>query len=69
MSIQEKVARNIRRYRKAKGFTQKHMAKLMEVTPAAVCRWESGKGSMPLTTLDKISNILEVDVRYLVAPF
>lgn len=41
-----KIADNIRKLRKLRGFTQEELAELLHLTPQAISRWETGK-TMP----------------------
>ena len=51
----------IKRARINKGMTQKELAEMLFVDPSLVCRWENGEREIPLVTLVKIMDILEIE--------
>ncbi len=55
------LSRNIRRYRKAKGYTQAVLAEKIDKTVEMVCQLENGMVSTKISTLDKIADVLEVE--------
>lgn len=55
----------IRQERKKKGFTQEHLAEILNVSRAAVARWELGEIEPKLSNLIGISRLFNVSVDYL----
>lgn len=57
----EKVRRNIKQLRLARGWTQEQLAKKAKVTKTDVCRMETGTNKdMKLSTLEKFAKIFGV---------
>ena len=54
----------LKQIRLRKGITQKHIATILEYTPARISQFESGYG-MRLDTLKVIAQILEIDYKIL----
>lgn len=54
------VAENIKNARKARGYTQKDLARLLQVKPAAVSAWEVGRNEPSIAMLRKIAELLGV---------
>lgn len=55
------LGKNIAKYRKRKGMTQSRLAKILNVTPQAVSKWENG--SLPDSEfLPELSRILDVSI-------
>ena len=57
-----KVGKFIASLRKAKGLTQQELGDKLFVTNKAVSKWERGLSFPDITILQKLANILEVDV-------
>ncbi|MBQ6795653.1 MAG: helix-turn-helix domain-containing protein [Clostridia bacterium] len=53
--------------REAKGLTQLELAKMLDVTPAAVSKWENGESKPRIETLFKLAKIFSVTVEELMA--
>ena len=53
---------NIQKYRKEAGFTQKELAKKLNVAVGTIQQYELGKRQPRLEFLEKIANVLGVDV-------
>lgn len=58
-----KVGNNLRYYREKKGLEQKELAKLLNVTPTALCNWESGKRALYFSTAKQICKILDISLQ------
>ena len=58
----QKTGSFIAQARKAKGLTQKELAKLIGVTDKAVSRWETGTGFPEVSCLEPLADALEVSV-------
>ena len=58
------IASNIRKYRKAKGFTQEQLALYTELSYVFIRRIETGNGKFgfSVNTLYKIATVLEVSI-------
>lgn len=54
------LGKNIKTFRKNKGFTQEELAELLSVTPQAVSKWESGSGLPDVSMLIPLAQILGV---------
>lgn len=48
--------------RKEKGFTQKELAEMLDVTDKAVSRWETGRNYPDIETLEKLALSLDVSI-------
>ncbi len=59
------LGKAIAEYRKKHGWNQAEFAKLLDVHPSYVTRWETGRVQPRTKTLDKIANVLEVTVQEL----
>lgn len=49
-----------------KGLNQKELADILNITPASIARYENNKREPNLSTLSKISDVLEIDISDLV---
>ncbi len=63
-NIKGVIARNIRKYRRAKGFTQEQLALYTELSYDFIRRIETGNGKFGFSvdTLYKVATVLEVSV-------
>lgn len=61
-SIKENIQKNIAKYRKSEGLTQKQLASKLGIVPTTVASWEQGKSSPDVDTLIKICEILNTNV-------
>ena len=52
----------ISRLRKEKGYTQKELADILNVSDKAVSRWETGKGFPDTALLKPLSNVLGISI-------
>ncbi len=62
MSIREEIAKNLIKFRKEKGLTQKEIAIMLGINPAAVSNWESGRNSVDIENLLRLSKVLSVSL-------
>jgi repressor LexA len=69
MKMYEKIGKKIREAREAKGMSQEELGRALGYTATAVSYFESGVRKIKLEDLQKISNILNVDMDYLVPKF
>lgn len=61
----EKVGGLIRQLRKEKGWTQKDMAEIMNISDKTVSKWENGNGCPDVSLLAKLSEIFCVETNKL----
>ncbi len=54
------LGKNIKTYRKNKGFTQEELADLLNITPQAISKWESGSGLPDVLMLIPLAQVLGV---------
>lgn len=66
MNIKENVSKNLRKFRKERKIKQKELGELIGVQEATVSMWETGKNSIDIETLYKISRILKVSINELI---
>ena len=55
----------IKAYRKSKGFTQEELAIRLNIVRQTVSKWEKGISVPDAENLQKLADVLEVDVRQL----
>ena len=55
------LGKNIRKYRRLKGFTQEKLLELIEIGPAAMSNIECGKAFPTPETLAKIVKVLDIE--------
>lgn len=65
MTVQEKVGFNIRKYRKLKKISQEKLAEYSNLHRTYISSIERGLKSPSLDVIEKISNILQVDIKNL----
>lgn len=61
----QRVGKKIREARKAKGFTQEDLAKLLDVSRVVVSDYETGKQNLTLDTIDRVANALGIEAAVL----
>ena len=61
-----KTGNLIKELRTEKGLTQKELAEKLNVSTAAVSKWENGKGFPDISILEKLSSELEISITELV---
>lgn len=62
------IGKKIQKYREERGMSRNEFAKLLNVTPPTIHRWETGVRKPDIATLMKIANILGVKIDELMAP-
>jgi len=63
MSTNQNLAKNVKRLREAKGFSQERLARLADVANNTLIKMETGENKNPtLETLKKVAKALEVSV-------
>lgn len=68
MSRDKNLAKNIKRFRKAKNFSQERLARLADVANNTVIKMESGENVNPtLETLQKVADVLGVSIDNLIS--
>lgn len=63
MNRKELLGKNLREYRKNKGFTQDQLAEIIDIEPQSISKIESGINFPLLSNLDKIADILDADFK------
>ena len=58
--IREEIRKNLIKYRKEKGLSQKELANLLKVNGSAVSIWETGRNSIDINNLYNICKILDI---------
>ncbi len=53
--------------RKKRGLTQSQLAQRLEINQSLIAKWESGKVQPRASTLERLANVLEVEVEELLA--
>lgn len=66
--LHEIVAENVRRLRKAYGWTQAQLAEMLEIPQPAVARIERGERGLNSSTIDALADALNQPVAALVTP-
>lgn len=61
-TIKKTISKNITKYRKIAGLSQKEFAAKLGAAPSRVSSWETGANSTDIDTLFKICNILNVSI-------
>lgn len=59
--IGKKLGRRIQYLRKQKGFSQEKFAEAIGIATTSLSYIETGRGFMTLTTLEKMSNVLNIE--------
>lgn len=59
MNVKEIIGQNIQRNREQKGMKQDTLAKLLNITPAALSQLETGKTDPTVTRIEQVDNALE----------
>ena len=68
-SMEIEVSRNIKKYRKLRGITQKELASMLGVKDSTVCCWEIARNAVDIETLAKICKILDVTMKEMYGPY
>lgn len=61
-SFQTGMGAIIKRLRLAAGLTQSQLARLLGVSPAAVCQWETGVSGIAISRISSIARTLDVEI-------
>lgn len=56
------IGENIKKYRKLKGMTQENLAEILNISSAAVSKWESGDAYPDITMLFPLAKIFDISV-------
>lgn len=62
MDNKKKLGKRIKELRKKKGFTQEQVAEMVELEQNTISVIESGRNFPTLVTLEKIANVLDVEL-------
>lgn len=57
--------KNLKKAREDKGLTQEQLAEKLDVSRMSIFRWENNHSYPPISTMLRISEVLEVSVDYL----
>ena len=60
------IAKRIKLLRERKGFTQKQLAEILNLSQQAIAKWETGKSEPDVKMINKLAELFEVDVSYLI---
>ncbi len=69
MDILINLGKNIRKYRKLKGYTQEKLAEKTNLSNSYISDIECGKINVPTLTLYEISLALDIDIHKLFLPY
>jgi len=58
----QKIGTFIKQIRKEKGYTQKDLAKKLNITDRAISKWERGLGCPDISLLEELSKILDISI-------
>ena len=58
--IREEIRKNLIKYRKEKGISQKELAEKLNINASSVSQWEIGKNSIDINNLYNICKILDI---------
>lgn len=61
-TMQNELAKNIRKYRLALGMTQERLAEAMNVTVGAVYKWEAGRSAPDIRLVMELADLFELSV-------
>lgn len=67
--IREEIRKNLIKYRKEKGISQKELAEKLNVNSSAISIWENGYNSIDISNLFNICKILEISINDLFGKF
>ena len=67
--IREEIRKNLIKYRKEKGLSQKELAEKLNITNVSVSTWERGLNSIDISNLFNICKILEISINDLFGKF
>jgi transcriptional regulator with XRE-family HTH domain len=62
----KKLADNLKFLRKQRNWTQEELAQRLNISRSQITKWESGDQLPDLETLEKLSNLYEVSIDYLI---
>lgn len=62
MDVKKQLGKRIQAIRKKKGYTQEKLAELINIEPPSLSYIETGKFAPSVETLQKLSEILQVDI-------
>ena len=62
MSVTENTAKNMKRFRKDRGLTQKELAEKMDFAETTIQKWETGKNCLSVQNLVDLCEIFEISL-------
>ena len=57
-----RLAENIARFRKSRGYTQEELAKRLSISSQAVSKWENAQSLPDISLLPALAGLLETDI-------
>ena len=57
-----RLAENIARFRKSRGYTQEELAKRLSISSQAVSKWENAQSLPDISLLPTLAGLLETDI-------
>ena len=57
-----KIGENIKKLRKENGITQEKLAEVFNVSPVAVCKWETGESYTDISLLFTIASYFKISI-------
>ncbi|MDC7290343.1 helix-turn-helix transcriptional regulator [Blautia schinkii] len=68
MITNKEISRNVKKYRKMKGYTQAQLAELVDISTIHMSHIETGSVSMSLDCLLKICDALDISPNHILLP-
>lgn len=65
--MESSFAKNFKALRKERNMTQAEMGEILKISSMTVRRWENGSREPKMSTIEKIANVLEVDLLDLIS--
>lgn len=67
--VKKEFGKNLRKYRKKAGYTQKDLGEKLKLTLSAVSRWEKGQSLPEFPALYDLCKILDIDINDLLGRY
>lgn len=65
MRYSDKIGREIRSVREAKGYSQEYLAEMLDISQSSYANMESGKSTLSVDRLIRVCDILQIDIHRL----
>ena len=59
------IGERIKEARRNRKMSQEEMGRMLQIGKSSICEWESGKRPIPIDMIEKIAEVLELTVPYL----